>query len=205
MRSITSAPKNLQNLFDFALSGPLFGMFASLMLLLIGLENTLNVDAETFKYLPSLSVQYIQTSALAGSIVDAALGGGLLQSPATAAASMMVTLDPLAIAGYCGLIINALNLLPIGGNTDGGRVASALFGRNGSLLIQGLTRVIVASAALFGNDPSHILILYALFTLFTQTSSEVPCRNEIDSLDATRGVLAITVWILTAMILFPSR
>lgn len=179
-------------------------MFTSLILLFIGLENTLNIDAETFKYLPSLSVQYIKTSSLAGGIVDATLGGGLLQSPVDAAASMMVSLDPLAIAGYCGLIINALNLLPIG-NTDGGRIATALFGRNGFLLLQGLTIVILASAGLFGNDQNHILVSYALFAVITQKVLEVPCRNEIDSLDVTRGLLAIAVWVLTALILIPAN
>jgi len=161
------------------------------------------MDAETFQYLPSLSVEYIKTSSLAGGIIEAALGGGLLTTPAEAAVSMMVPMDPIAIAGFCGLVINALNVLPLG-NTDGGRIATTIFGRNGFLLVQGLTYLVLLSAGIFGNDHNHFLVAYGLLTFFTQKRLEVPCRNEIDPLDIPRGLLAIAVWVLAALILIPA-
>lgn len=214
VRSITSSPKNLQSLFDFGLTGPIFGIITSLLLLYVGLENTISMDAESFEYLPSLSLEYIKTSSLAAGIIDAALGGRILQLPTDAATSVKVSLDPLAIAGFCGLMVNALNLLPLG-KTDGMRIATTLFGRFGSNIVQLLCFFTLVLAGLFGKDKSHILLAYALLSdltfkfdnvtdLPTRTPLEVPCRNEIDSIDIPRVLLAITAWVLVALILIPA-
>ena len=55
-----------------------------------------------------------QGSLLLGSITRFALGPEAL-------AKGEVLISPLAIAGWCGLITNALNLLPVG-SLDGGRM-----------------------------------------------------------------------------------
>lgn len=57
---------------------------------------------------------FFQGSLLLGSITRAALGAESL-------ARADVLLSPLAIAGWCGLITNAFNLLPVG-SLDGGRM-----------------------------------------------------------------------------------
>lgn len=56
---------------------------------------------------------------LGGGIIEYFLGGGALSVPGgtegtSAIASMKITLHPLAIAAYVGLIVNALSLIPIG-------------------------------------------------------------------------------------------
>lgn len=40
-----------------------------------------------------------------------------------------VLLSPLAIAGWCGLVTSALNVLPVG-RLDGGRMFQAAYGKN---------------------------------------------------------------------------
>ena len=61
--------------------------------------------------------EILRISTLGATIVDYLLGGGVITSlsPAT------INLHPYTIAGYIGLVINALSLLPVG-NTDGGRL-----------------------------------------------------------------------------------
>jgi hypothetical protein len=56
---------------------------------------------------------------LGGGIIDALLGAGALSVPpgaetSMAVAGMTVSLHPVAVAGYIGLILNGLALLPIG-------------------------------------------------------------------------------------------
>jgi membrane-associated protease RseP (regulator of RpoE activity) len=119
-RLITS-PKDYTALFDLAAAGPITGLTVSFLALLTGLQLTTTVDPATAQLLPSLPVGFICQSSLGGTLVDMILGGGdgilINQEAAT-----QIPLHPIAIAGFVGMIINALDLLPIG-STDGGRMS----------------------------------------------------------------------------------
>ena len=64
--------------------------------------------------------QLFQGSLLLGTITRIALGSDVMSRTD-------VLISPLVIAGWCGLITNALNLLPVG-SLDGGRMVQAAFG-----------------------------------------------------------------------------
>ena len=109
-------PKNKEALFDISLAGPIAGATASLLALVIGSQLTLVTDPNV---LPALPLEILRQSTLGGGIIDFILGGGALSIPEGAAGSlavagMTVSLHPVAIAGYIGLIVNSLALLPIG-------------------------------------------------------------------------------------------
>lgn len=108
---LKTPPPNLKSLFDFAISGPLVGLILSVALLYSGLEQQVFMDVETQSQLPSLPVELLRSSSLAGGMVEWLLGDGMLQSPDPTA---VIRLHPLAIAGFVGIVSNALNLLPIG-------------------------------------------------------------------------------------------
>jgi len=100
-------------MFDFALSGPVAGIVASFALLLVGLQMTTGTtDSSVYSYFPAIPIQILQFSRLGGSIVDASLGGVLTSSLTSDVPT--IQLHPFAIAGYTGLVTNALNLLPLG-------------------------------------------------------------------------------------------
>lgn len=99
-------------MFDFAIAGPLAGMVASLFLLYTGLSITISVDMVGQSQLPALPILFLHTSALGGALIESFLGIGVLTS-ATPETSVL-PLHPFAIAGYIGLISNALSLLPVG-------------------------------------------------------------------------------------------
>lgn len=63
-----------------------------------------------------------QGSLLMGTVTKLALGDAAFKGG-------NVLLSPLAIAGWCGLVTTALNLLPVG-RLDGGRMVQAAYGRN---------------------------------------------------------------------------
>ena len=111
--AIKSSPPSIKSLFDFGFAGPTAGIVVSTILLLAGLQMTIGTtDAATYSYFPALSMELLNFSRLSGSIVDAFLGGAL--SSSLAADTPFLQLHPFAIAGYSGLVVNALNLLPLG-------------------------------------------------------------------------------------------
>lgn len=197
---IKSSPKNIKALFDFSIAGPLFGILASAILLYNGLEITAFMDLNAQEQLPSIPVEMLRISALGGGAIEYLLGDGLLNSPNPA--EDLIKLHPYAIAGFGGLVINALSLLPIG-NTDGGRIAVAFFGRSFARVTQGFFILSLAFAGLFGADQTNVLLCYAIFTQFWQKEPEVPCRNEVDELDSLRGFAAIALSVLVLLILTP--
>lgn len=107
-----SPPKNWNSMFDFAIAGPSAGMVASLFLMYTGLSITISVDMAGQSQLPALPISLLHASALGGSLIESFLGNGVLTS-ATPETSVL-PLHPFAIAGYVGLISNALSLLPLG-------------------------------------------------------------------------------------------
>lgn len=68
-------------------------------------------------------------------------------------------LDPLALAGWAGIVITAFNALPLG-FLDGGLISSALFGKNANYLSYFSILVIVALGIIY--PPWIILAVFAL-------------------------------------------
>lgn len=112
-------PKNKEAMFDFSIAGPLTGIFASLVAMYFGLELTIFSTAETYAQFPALPLEILRQSTLGGALIEFILGRGSLAIPGgaegtSAIQSINITLHPVAIAGYIGLIVNALALLPVG-------------------------------------------------------------------------------------------
>ena len=116
MTTFKGPPRNRQDVFDFAAAGPLVGMLASLAAVVVGAQLTVSADPST---LPSMPLEILRQSSLGGGILDAIIGNGVLSVPdgalgSRAVAAMTIPLHPVAVAGFTGLIVNALNVLPIG-------------------------------------------------------------------------------------------
>jgi len=181
---------------DFALAGPWFGIAASSVALTIGLDLTAAATPDAAAYFPALPTSFLQASSLVASVVDSTLQNGLLQisNPATP-----IYLHPLAVAGYAGLMINALNLTPFG-RTDGGRIALAMFGRSGAQILSLVTLISLLVAGFVGNDS---FLTYFLFVSFFQGELELPLRDESDSLDVSRIVLGLVTAAFVLLTLIP--
>jgi len=162
-------------IFDLGFGSAAVGFGLSLGFLLVGL-NLPGGEAV-------LPAGFLRSSALAGGIVDFFLPDSLTGPDPMAG----VHLQPLAVVGFTGIITTALNCLPIG-QTDGGRVTTALFGRQAASIITAFTLLVCFIIGLFGND---IILFYAAIAAITQREMEVPARNEIDEVDNARGILGI--------------
>jgi hypothetical protein len=104
-------PKNKNDMFDISAAGPLAGIIVSSVALALGSKLTLVSDPAT---LPALPLDILRQSTLGGAIIDQIITGSLYVPDGAPTAGITIPLHPFAIAGYVGLIVNALALLPVG-------------------------------------------------------------------------------------------
>ncbi|KAL7457665.1 hypothetical protein ACHAWC_010441 [Mediolabrus comicus] len=204
--TLKSSPKNRQELLEFAVAGPLTGMICSIFVLSYGLILTATADPSAIQSFPGLPLAILRQSSLGGGLIDIFLGNGVLNVPASAEAaqalaSTMIALHPLAVAGFFGLLVNALALVPVG-RTDGGRVSMALFGRSGT---QAVTFVSLLLMFVLGFSGSDLLLFYFGFVVFAQSELEIPLRNEIDDVDLSRVFVASFAMFLMLLTLIPMQ
>ena len=111
-------------LFDIGIAGPVASFLLSLPVLLVGLRLSHVVPGDEGRLYPFL-VEFLSEPVWIGS-------SALLQAAATLAvpgfeSGSAVLLHPLAFAGWLGIFVTALNLLPLG-QLDGGHILYALVG-----------------------------------------------------------------------------
>ncbi|MEW5873655.1 MAG: site-2 protease family protein [Candidatus Zixiibacteriota bacterium] len=112
---VRSAIRDRIALFDMAVAGPLAGFVVALTALFVGLPLSTVVN-------PSDAVEGIH---LGDSLIFKAIGAIVLPNYSP---EQDVLLHPIAFAGWAGLLVTMLNLLPMG-QLDGGHIAYAMFGR----------------------------------------------------------------------------
>lgn len=109
---LKSPPPSLHALFDFAMAGPMAGILASIGFLVAGLGITAASDAAQAADLPALPLYLLRTSTLGGDMIELFLGKGTLMQALPS--DTVLPLHPFAVAGFTGLLVNALALLPLG-------------------------------------------------------------------------------------------
>lgn len=171
-------------LFDVAFAGPAAGGGLSLLMLIIGLY--LSHPGSLFK----LPTEFFQSSVLVGILAKTILGSKLDQA--------IVPLDPLAIIGWFGLVITALNLMPAG-QLDGGRIMQAIYGRKIAGRSTIATFIVLAIASLV----NPLALYWALVILILQRNLERPSLNELTEPNDTRAGLGLLVLFLMIATLFP--
>jgi hypothetical protein len=70
------------------------------------------MDLADQSLLPALPMVLLKASALGGSAVEFFLGNGVIDAPNPVLA--VLPMHPFAVAGFVGILINALALLPLG-------------------------------------------------------------------------------------------
>ena len=123
-------------------AGPLAGMVVAIPLLFIGLAHCPIIDTTAFGSMEGQSLLYI-------------FAKYVVLGPLPEGKDILINASPMAFAGWFGMLITMLNMLPIG-QLDGGHIFYALFGEihgKVSILFHRLLFVIgFASAAWYGFD-----------------------------------------------------
>ena len=175
---------NRSVLFDISIAGPLCGGLVSITMLIIGLflsrgEAPIQVPSAIFE--GSLLV-----SALAKTILGESLKEGT------------ITIHPLTIIGWVGLVITALNVMPAG-QLDGGRIIQAIYGRKMAGRTSFATLIILGLGALF----NALALYWAVVILVLQQGQERPSLNDITEPDDSRAALALLMLFIMVITLLP--
>ncbi|CAN0484228.1 unnamed protein product [Ectocarpus sp. 8 AP-2014] len=80
---------------------------------------------------------------------------------------------PLAIVGVTGIIVNALNLMPIG-SLDGGRIAMSAFGRKAGGVLGTVTLLLQAISSVFNNY--SLQLFWGLLVILFQRGQDLPAK-----------------------------
>lgn len=169
--------------FDIGVAGPLAGLVVAVGAVLAGVA-----------FAPA-SVGAAHGMTPASSFLFAALfrmaGGG---DP-----SAMVALGPVAFAGWLGLLVTALNLIPVG-QLDGGHIAYALWGGTRSRQLgTAVTAVMVGLGLVY----SPHWIMWALLVWVVAGTGHPAARDEHTELSVGRRALAYGSFVLLAAIVLP--
>ncbi|HEY1763613.1 MAG TPA: site-2 protease family protein, partial [Opitutaceae bacterium] len=134
----------------------------------------------------------IDSSVLLACLAKLSLGTAFLEGD-------HLLLHPLAFAGWLGLIVTALNLLPIG-QLDGGHMAHALFG---SRHAHGFSMVAMAGLFLLALFVWPGLMFWAFIVFFIAGTHDAPAANDVTPVGIPRMALGYFAFLLLLLIVVP--
>jgi membrane-associated protease RseP (regulator of RpoE activity) len=108
-------------------------------------------------------------------------------------------LHPLAFAGWLGLIVTALNLLPIG-QLDGGHMSHAMFGSRNA---RSVSMVAMASLFLLALFVWPGLMIWAFVVFFIAGTRDAPAANDLTPVGPPRQALGYFTFLLLLLIIVP--
>jgi membrane-associated protease RseP (regulator of RpoE activity) len=144
--SMKEIPKNKKHLLDIGIAGPLIGLLVTIPVLMIGLN--LSTVGPFAAEVPEGYVQFLEGNSLIYLLAKYLTFGELLPQPASYGGiapalywvryfftgrplplgGLDVQIHPLAWAGWAGLFVTAINLIPAG-QLDGGHILYVLLGK----------------------------------------------------------------------------
>jgi membrane-associated protease RseP (regulator of RpoE activity) len=178
---------NRKALFDVGVSGPLIGLIVSVVVTIIGLLQppvTQNPGSLQVQLGIPLLFEYIAR------LIPAANGTGM---------------HPIAFAGWVGMFVTALNLIPAG-QLDGGHVLRAMLGEKASYVSNIIPFILISLGfylTYFQNRDGFLWVLWGLFlSFFAAAGHPKPLDDEIQ-LGKGRMILGVIAFIFGILCLTP--
>lgn len=190
--SMPALLKSRRQLFDIGVAGPLAGLAVAIPALAIGLRwsTVLPVDGASSAHMG----QGVSANASILLAVVAKLSIG-----SAVASGHYLVLHPLAFAGWLGLIITALNLLPVG-QLDGGHMSHALFG---SARAAWIGKLALGGMVVLGLLVWSGLLFWALVVYLIAGRAGIPPADDVTPLDGKRRAVAWLAFALLVAIVLP--
>ncbi len=181
---IKGAIPDRRKLFDIGVAGPLAGLALALPALFWGLK-----AAQVVPSGPGVS--------LSSSVLLAWLYGLANGSPVPP--DHVIRLSAIGFAGWLGLLVTALNLVPVG-QLDGGHVAYALFGRQRSETLGWVSFFLLLALGVFFWSG---WLNWALLIFFLGGAKHQPALNELPSPGRGRQLVGAVAFAVLFLIMAP--
>ena len=169
---------NRKALFDVGVAGPLAGLFFTIPALIIGLKLSTIVKVES----PSPTTLYLGESLLFSQLSQLIIG----KLPE----GYDVNLHPVAFAGWAGLFVTALNLLPLG-QLDGGHILYAIFGQASKNIYKVVLGAFIIICAVW--YPGWLLLIILLIWFGYR---HPPPTDDYTPLDNKRRIIGYIVFVI---------
>ena len=213
-------PKNKRILFDVGVAGPIAGLVVAIPVLFLGLSlshlGSIGPAATgSSGFLEGNSLFYLFSKFVVfGKLLPEPVNFGGL-SPATYWVRYFLTAQPIpfggldvqlhsvALAGWAGLLVTALNLVPVG-TLDGGHVAYGLFGEKARRIFPVAIGVLIGLAflpilltfSLRAFNSSWLLWVFILFWLGNVRAQPLDDITELDPSRRALGFFMLLVFVL---------
>ena len=213
-------PKNKRVLFDVGVAGPLAGLVVTIPVLFLGLALShlgpiLGPGAGTSGFLEGNSLFYLFAKQVVfGKLLpDPVSMNGLtptvywiryfLTGHPIPFGGLDVQLHSVALAGWAGLLVTALNLVPVG-TLDGGHVAYGLFGEKArkifpiaiGVLISLIFLPVLLTFSLTAFNMSWLLWVFILFWLGNVRTQPLDDITELDNKRRALGFFVLFIFLL---------
>ncbi len=182
---------NRRALFDVGVSGPIAGIVASLIVTAIGLKIPFELKGEP--------MVYISTPPLFDFVVY------LVKPEIFLNPTQVIPIHPVAFAGWVGLFVTFLNMIPVG-QLDGGHVLRAMIGRRAEVI----SRIIPIILMVFGllisklyNQPDSIWIFWGFITFFFSMQRHPEPVDDETPLDLRRVLIGLFAFVLAFLCFTP--
>jgi membrane-associated protease RseP (regulator of RpoE activity) len=209
---IKEVPKNRRILLDIGLAGPLAGLIVAIPVVLLGLYLS-PVERLPFQFPLG---QGFEGNSILYLLLKFIVKGKLLPQPFTFAdvnpiwywiryfftsyplphGGLDVTLNPIAWAGWAGLLVTAINLIPAG-QLDGGHIAYVLLGRKAPRLLPFILVALLLLGFVWSGWWLWAILLLVLGRLYAEP------LDLITTLDPRRKILAVVGIIIFFLVFTP--
>lgn len=179
--NIKSAIPTRKALFDLGYSGPLAGFLVAIPVLLIGLKfSTVAATPDvSMAFIPPLIMQFF----------------AYLVAPA-ASNGQVILMHPVAFAGWVGILVTMLNLMPVA-FLDGGHISRSLFGGSVHKFV-----------SIIGIMVTIILGWYLMAALmvfiFLMGKGHPGALDNVAPMDRNRNIIAVVILIIFILCLSPA-
>lgn len=187
--------RDRKSLFDIGIAGPLGGLVVAIPLLILGLSlSTVQPPP------PDLDVALQEGNSLLYIGLKYLVFGELLPSN-----GRDVWIHPVAFAGWAGLLVTMINLIPVG-QLDGGHVSYALLGRKAWSLGYALIAAMLGWGGfllLRGNEAGGFWALWGLINLLLNRKHPPPL-NDVTPVRSRRVLLGVVMLVIFILLFMPS-
>lgn len=180
-----SPMRNRRQLFDIGVSGPIAGFIPAIIIVIIGLSISsveklpeLSMSGEYLSFGESLIMQVLRI-AFAPPIPE----------------GYTLTMNPVLFAGWVGMFITMINLMPFG-QMDGGHLIYSMFGRKTQFYLALTSLLALLGLGIYWRG----WLLWAVLALFVIKLKHPPTLDDTIKLTRTRkiiGWIAIVIFIVT--------